>query len=57
MSKLYRCAKGCGSIEENNSGQKSVCCEVEMIEIKEEDLFGCVGCCGRCDTGCGDEKE
>ena len=56
MSKLYKCAKGCGSIEEND-GEAPVCCDEKMIEIKEEDLFGCAGCCGRCNTGCGSSEE
>lgn len=53
MSKLYKCAKDCGSIEEGDDDKKPVCCEVEMIEIKEEELFGCAGCCAGCSSGCG----
>ena len=52
MQKIYKCSKGCGSIEENDNDEKPVCCGVPMIEIKEEDLFGCAGCCDRCDAGC-----
>ena len=57
MSKLYKCAKNCGSVEESDSEKIPTCCEVPMIEVKEEeDLFGCAGCCSRC-AGCGDGEK
>ncbi|MDF1498707.1 MAG: hypothetical protein P1P85_05160 [Patescibacteria group bacterium] len=55
MSKLYKCAKGCGSIEENDKEKVPTCCGVEMIEINEEELFSCPGCSG-CHTGCHGEE-
>ena len=55
MSKIYKCSKGCGSIEENDQGKAPICCGVSMTEIKEEELFGCAGCCSRCGAGCEDE--
>ncbi|MCK4799429.1 hypothetical protein KAS31_00445 [Candidatus Parcubacteria bacterium] len=57
MSKIYKCAKNCGSIEESDSDKVPVCCGVPMTEIKEEELFGCSGCCSRCSAGCGDGED
>lgn len=56
MTKLYKCAKGCGSIEETDKDQIPVCCGVPMAEISEEELGGCAGCC-HCCHGCGVEEE
>lgn len=52
MSKLYKCAKNCGSIEEMQDDKIPACCGCKMMEIKDEELFGCPGCAG-CDLGCG----
>ena len=58
MSKIYKCAKNCGSVEESDSDKAPICCGISMIEVKEdEELFGCAGCCSRCDAGCGDGKK
>ncbi len=54
--KLYRCAKNCGSIEETDSGQVPTCCGQKMVEIREEDFFGCRDCAG-CSIGCAKVKE
>jgi len=51
MSKLYKCAK-CGSIEKLFEKETPVCCNCEMVEIDESDLFSCPGCAG-CHIGCG----
>lgn len=56
MSKLYRCAKGCGSIEETDKKTVPVCCGAAMVEITEDEIFGCGGCC-QCCGGCGEEEE
>lgn len=56
MTKLYKCAKNCGSIEEIQDNKIPTCCGLEMTEIKEEELFGCPGCAG-CDLGCGKAGE
>lgn len=61
-NKIYRCAKGCGSIEETNTAEVPMCCGVSMEEIAEDEIFGCGGCCSAC-GGCGgvtnpfDDKE
>jgi hypothetical protein len=55
MPKLYKCLK-CGSVEENDSNKKPACCEVEMVEVGEEELFSCPGCAG-CYVGCGGKEE
>jgi len=57
MSKIYKCSKNCGNIEENDQEKAPVCCGVPMIEAKEEELFGCAGCCSRCNAGCGGTEE
>lgn len=54
MSKIYKCAKNCGNIEEVkvNDGHIPVCCGVEMIEDNKSNgseslgCFGCMGCYG-----------
>ena len=60
MSKLYKCAKNCGSVEENDNEKDDnkipACCGVPMVEIKEDELFGCAGCCSRCKS-CGDGEK
>ena len=55
MSKLYKCAKGCGSIEEGDDQKIPVCCDEKMVETNEEELFRCHGCSG-CFAGCGSSK-
>jgi hypothetical protein len=55
MSKLYKCSK-CESVEENDTNKKPVCCETEMKEVTEEELFSCPGCAG-CHVGCGNTKN
>jgi len=62
MSKLYKCSKGCGSIEETDKNETPVCCGISMEEISENEVFGCSGCCACCggcgaDKDCGDEEE
>lgn len=56
MSKLYQCAKGCGSIEETDEVKAPVCCGVDMVEISEDEIVGCGGCC-HCCGGCGMEDD
>ncbi|MDD3006108.1 MAG: hypothetical protein PHX30_00785 [Candidatus Pacebacteria bacterium] len=56
MSKLYKCAKGCGSIEETDEKQIPACCGVDMVEISEDEVFGCGGCCSCC-GGCGTGED
>jgi len=56
MSKIYKCAKGCGSIEESDNEKIPTCCDEPMKETTEEELFSCPGCAG-CHTGCGSTKE
>lgn len=56
MSKLYKCAKGCGSIEETDKNEVPTCCDVAMVEINEDEIFGCSGCC-HCCSGCGPEED
>lgn len=56
MSKLYKCAKGCGSIEETDEVKVPVCCAVPMVPISEDEVFGCGGCC-HCCGGCGAEED
>jgi hypothetical protein len=56
MSKLYKCAKNCGSIEETSESNTPVCCGVKMVEIDEEDIFSCPGCAG-CHMGCDGLKD
>jgi len=57
MSKLYKCAEDCGSIEETDDNNTKIptCCGAPMVEISEEELSGCGGCC-HCCHGCGDEE-
>lgn len=55
--KLYKCAKGCGSIEETDRSEMPFCCGVEMVEISEDEIFGCGGCCSCCGAGCGFQEE
>jgi hypothetical protein len=52
MTKLYKCAKGCGSIEETDKNEIPVCCDAPMQEISEDEIVGCGGCCAGC-GGCG----
>ena len=56
MPKIYKCAKNCGSIEESRDDKVPVCCGFEMVEIKEEELFGCPGCSG-CQADCVGKKD
>jgi hypothetical protein len=56
MSKLYQCAKGCGSIEETDEKKAPECCGEAMVEISEDEIFGCSGCC-HCCGGCGTEED
>ncbi|MFA7169700.1 MAG: hypothetical protein WC178_02495 [Candidatus Paceibacterota bacterium] len=56
MTKLYKCAKGCGSIEETEKNEIPVCCGANMVEISEDEVFGCAGCCSCC-SGCGSDEE
>lgn len=56
MTKLYKCAKGCGSIEETDKDEIPTCCGVSMQEISEDEVFGCGGCCSGC-HGCGFESD
>jgi len=56
MTKLYKCAKGCGSIEETDEKETPVCCGVSMVEISEDEIFGCGCCCHGC-AGCGTVAE
>jgi hypothetical protein len=56
MSRLYKCAKNCGSIEETNEDNIPVCCGMEMVEVGEEDIFSCPGCAG-CQAGCGSLRD
>ena len=55
MSKLYKCAKECGSIEEGDEEKVPTCCDEKMVETNEEELFSCPGCAG-CHSGCGGSK-
>jgi len=56
MSKLYQCAKGCGSIEETDEKKVPTCCDVEMVEISEDEIAACGSCC-HCCGGCGMEED
>ncbi len=56
MTKLYKCAKGCGSVEETDKNEAPVCCGVAMVEISEDEIFGC-GCCCHCCAGCGADED
>lgn len=56
MSKLFKCAKGCGSIEETDKSEVPTCCGVAMVEVSEDEVFGCGGCC-HCCAGCASEGE
>lgn len=61
-NKLYKCAKGCGSIEETDAQETPVCCGAAMEEISEDEVFGCGGCCSACGacggaSGAFDDKE
>lgn len=56
MTKLYKCAKGCGSIEETDNEEIPTCCGVKMEEISEDEVFGCAGCCACC-GGCGSDND
>jgi len=56
MTKLYKCAKNCGSIEEMKDKKVPTCCGLKMIEVKEEELYSCPGCSG-CSAGCGVLKD
>lgn len=56
MNKLYKCAKGCGSVEETDKKEVPTCCGVAMVPITEDEIFGCGGCC-HCCHGCGADEE
>jgi len=57
MSKLYTCAKGCGSVEETDSKKVPTCCGCAMVEISEDQIFGCGGGCCSCCAGCGPVED
>ncbi|MCK5491422.1 MAG: hypothetical protein KAI67_06315 [Candidatus Pacebacteria bacterium] len=56
MSKLYKCAKECGSIEESDNEKIPTCCEEPMKETTEEELFSCPGC-SDCHGSCGISEQ
>lgn len=56
MTKLFQCAKGCGSVEETDKEEVPTCCGAAMVEVSEDEVFGCGGCC-HCCAGCGAEEE
>jgi len=57
MSKLYKCAKGCGSVEESDDEKIPTCCDEPMKETNEEELFGCPSNCSGCHGSCGGNEQ
>lgn len=52
MTKFYKCAVGCGSVEESDTAEVPVCCGEPMQDVLMGDFSGCGGCCSAC-SGCG----